>query len=37
MRQLNGMGAVFRAIPSKAFTMDELKLPESVRQMCRAN
>ncbi|MEJ0035556.1 MAG: PilT/PilU family type 4a pilus ATPase [Gammaproteobacteria bacterium] len=37
MRQLNGMGAVFRAIPSKAFTLDELKLPESVRMMCRAN
>ena len=37
MRQLNGMGAVFRAIPSKAFTLDELKIPESVRQMCRAN
>ena len=37
MRQLNGMGAVFRAIPSKAFTMDELKLPDSVRQMARAN
>ena len=27
MRQLNGMGAVFRAIPSKALTIDELKLP----------
>ncbi len=37
MRQVNGMGAVFRAIPSKALTMDELKLPESVRQMSRAN
>jgi twitching motility protein PilT len=37
MRQLNGMGAVFRAIPSKALTMDELKLPEAVRQLCRAN
>src|ERR1700742_620497 len=37
MRQLNGMGAVFRVIPSKAFTLDELKLPESVRLMCRAN
>jgi twitching motility protein PilT len=36
MRQVNGMGAVFRAIPSKAFTMDELKLPESVRQLSRA-
>jgi twitching motility protein PilT len=37
MRQLNGMGAVFRAIPSKALTMDELNLPEAVRQMCWAN
>jgi twitching motility protein PilT len=36
LRQLNGMGAVFRAIPSKALTMDQLKLPDSVRQMCRA-
>ncbi|HEY1284219.1 MAG TPA: type IV pilus twitching motility protein PilT [Steroidobacteraceae bacterium] len=36
MRQLNGMGAVFRAIPSKALTLDELKLPEAVRQMSRA-
>jgi twitching motility protein PilT len=37
MRQLNGMGAVFRVIPSKAYTLDELKIPEAVRQMCRAN
>jgi twitching motility protein PilT len=37
MRQLNGMGAVFRAIPSKAMTLDELKLPDAVRQLCRAN
>jgi twitching motility protein PilT len=37
MRQLNGMGAVFRAIPSKARTLDELKMPEAVRQMSRAN
>ncbi|HUA23051.1 MAG TPA: PilT/PilU family type 4a pilus ATPase [Steroidobacteraceae bacterium] len=37
MRQLNGMGAVFRAIPSKALTMDELKLPEAVRQLGRTN
>jgi len=36
MRQLNGMGAVFRAIPSKALTLDELRMPEAVRQMCRA-
>ena len=32
MRQLNGMGAVFRAIPSKARTADELKLPEAVHE-----
>ena len=37
MRQLNGMGAVFRAIPSKALTMDDLKLPDAVRQLCRTN
>ena len=37
MRQLNGMGAVFRVIPSKAYSLDELKTPEAVRQMCRAN
>lgn len=37
LRQLNGMGAVFRAIPSKALTLDELNLPQSVRNLCRAN
>src|SRR5882762_991326 len=37
MRHLNGMGAVFRAIPSQALTLDDLKMPEAVRQMCRAN
>jgi twitching motility protein PilT len=37
LRQLNGMGAVFRSIPSKALTLDELKMPDSVRNMCRAN
>ncbi len=36
LRHLNGMGAVFRSIPSKALTMDELKLPESVRQLAKA-
>src|ERR1700743_209121 len=36
LRQLNGMGAVFRAIPSKALSLDQLKMPEAVRQMCRA-
>jgi twitching motility protein PilT len=37
MRQLNGIGAVFRAIPSTARTMDELNLPAAVRGMCRVN
>src|SRR5881398_2873544 len=37
MRHLNGMGAVFRAIPSKALTLEELKMPDAVRQMCRVN
>jgi twitching motility protein PilT len=36
MRQLNGMGAVFRAIPSQALTLDELDMPQSVRQLCHA-
>ena len=36
MRQLNGMGAVFRASPSVARTMDELNLPEAVRNLGRA-
>lgn len=36
MRQINGMGAVMRTIPSKALTMDELKLPEAIRQLARA-
>ncbi len=37
MRQLNGMGAVFRAIPSKAKTMDDLDLPQAVRDLGKAN
>ena len=37
MRHLSGVGAVFRAIPSRAMTLDELKLPEAVRQMCNAS
>src|ERR1700676_2454152 len=37
MRQLNGMGAVFRAIPSKAKTAEELKLPAAVMEMCKIN
>jgi twitching motility protein PilT len=37
MRQLNGMGAVFRAIPSQALTLDQLDMPAAVRTLCRAN
>jgi twitching motility protein PilT len=37
LRHLGGLGAVFRAIPSQAMTLDELALPESVRQMGRAS
>ncbi|HEX4240987.1 MAG TPA: PilT/PilU family type 4a pilus ATPase [Steroidobacteraceae bacterium] len=37
MRQLNGMGAVFRAIPSKAKSAEELKLPPAVMGLCKIN
>jgi twitching motility protein PilT len=37
LRQLNGMGAVCRVIPSAALTLDELNMPESVRGLCRVN
>jgi twitching motility protein PilT len=37
MRQLNGMGAVCRVIPSAALTLDQLNMPEAVRALCRAN
>ena len=37
MRQLNGMGAVLRVIPSAALTLDQLAMPEAVRSLCRAN
>lgn len=37
MRQLNGMGAVFRVIPSNAKTADELKLPPAVRDLSKMN
>jgi twitching motility protein PilT len=37
MRQLNGMGAVFRVIPSSAKTADELKLPPAVRDLSKMN
>lgn len=35
MRHLNGIGAVMRAIPSKALTLDELAMPVSVRNLCK--
>ena len=36
MRQLNGMGAVLRSIPTQALTMDQLKLPDAIRSFARA-
>jgi len=37
MRHLNGMGGVFRAIPSQALTLDQLNMPLAVRQLAKAN
>jgi twitching motility protein PilT len=34
-RHLNGIGAIFRAIPSKARSLDELNMPDVVRNLCR--
>ncbi len=36
-RHLNGIGAVFRGIPSTALTLDELGMPKSVREFTRSN
>ncbi len=36
MTQINGMGAVMRAIPSNALTMEQLNLPKSIGEMARA-
>ena len=35
MRHLNGVGAVFRAIPSKALSLEELNMPEVVHNLCK--
>jgi twitching motility protein PilT len=35
MRHLNGIGAVFRAIPSTALTLEELDMPPPVHDMCK--
>jgi twitching motility protein PilT len=37
LRQLNGLGAVFRAIPSKAQTLEQLKMPEAVRSLAKVS
>jgi twitching motility protein PilT len=36
-RHIGGLGAVFRAIPSKALSLEELNMPEAVRRLCRTN
>jgi twitching motility protein PilT len=33
-KQVNGIGAVFRIIPNKIFTIDELKLPKIFKTIC---
>lgn len=34
-RHLNGMGAIFRAIPSEALTLDDLNMPKVIHELCR--
>ncbi|MCP5089332.1 MAG: type IV pilus twitching motility protein PilT [Gammaproteobacteria bacterium] len=34
-RHLNGIGAIFRAIPSKALTLEELGMPRVVHDLCK--
>jgi twitching motility protein PilT len=34
-RHLNGIGAIFRAIPSKAMSLEELDMPPIVHQLCK--
>ncbi len=34
-RHLNGVGAIFRAIPSKALTLEDLDMPRVVHDLCR--
>jgi twitching motility protein PilT len=35
-RHLNGIGAVFRGIPSKALTLDDLKMPKALHELATA-
>ena len=34
-RHLGGVGAIMRAIPSTALTLEELRMPDSVRNLCK--
>jgi twitching motility protein PilT len=34
-RHLNGIGAIFRAIPSSAMTLEELNMPKVIQELCR--
>ncbi|MDX1480155.1 MAG: type IV pilus twitching motility protein PilT [Woeseiaceae bacterium] len=34
-RHLNGMGAIFRAIPAQALTLDQLDMPPVVHNLCK--
>jgi twitching motility protein PilT len=34
-RHLNGIGAIFRAIPSKALTLEQLNMPPIIHNLCR--
>ena len=34
-RHINGIGAIVRAIPSKAMTLEDLNMPDVIRQLCR--
>jgi len=34
-RHINGIGAILRAIPSKAMTLEELNMPRVVHQLCK--
>jgi twitching motility protein PilT len=36
-RHIGGIGAVFRAIPAKALSLDQLNMPEAVRSLSRLN
>ena len=34
-RHLNGVGAIFRAIPSTALSLEELNMPKVVHELCK--